>query len=465
MQGPSVVVIDDDLGILQLIGDILRADGARVTLARGGDEGIAVVKRSPPDVLFVDLRLPGRDGIAIIEEVRRFQPHLPIVVLTGFGSFESSVEALRLGVSDYVTKPVTAKKISQALSRAMACGQRQRESQPPASDIRSVASGSEPEKLVATSVEMREVLELAERIARVAVPVLIEGETGVGKESIARFIHRRSSRSSGPFVRATPAAVREDQLERALFGQNSAGHVQTGVLEQASGGTLLLHNVSDLPCWIQGQLLEVLQQGWFTRPGSDERVSIDVRVIATTSVPLQAVVARGQFNQGLYYFLSVMPIVIPPLRKRREDIQALIEHFVDELTAARRGTLDTSRIRFSKESLNCLMDYHWPGNVQELANVVKRSVLLATGDEIALTDFPEVCVETPPPASNNSITVPLSGDLKNIERYIIAEVLKRCHGNKAATARALGLHRKTLYRLLEPPSETVNLPDQTPQPE
>jgi DNA-binding NtrC family response regulator len=213
-----------------------------------------------------------------------------------------------------------------------------------------------------------------------------------------------------------------------------------------------LHNVTELPGWLQGQLLEVLQQGWFTRPGTNERVEIDVRVIATTSKSLQGAVARGEVLQELFYFLSIMPIVIPPLRHRREDIRPLVEHFVDEMPNLRKTSPDSTRVRFSKEAMNCLLDYHWPGNVRELANVVQRSAILATGDEIAVANFSEPPVEKREASDSNSITVPLSGDLKIIERHIINEVIKRCQGNKAAAARQLGLHRKTLYRLLEAPT-------------
>lgn len=452
MQGPYAVVIDDDLGVRQLISDILAAEGARVGLAKTGDEGIALLKEEQPDVLFVDLRLPGRDGIATIEEVRRFLPHLPIVVMTGFGSFESSVESLRLGVSDYVTKPITGKKISMALARAVANARRRRSTPEGGHHHKRNGSVDQSPPMVAVSAAMRSVIELAERVARAPVPVLIEGPSGVGKELLARLIHQRSDRAAGPFVRLTCGSIREDQIESLLFGETGKA---SGALDQAGGGTLYLQSVAELPCWIQGKLLDCLQQGWFNRPGSDERVEIDVRIVASTSEPLGEAVQRGRFLRGLYYYLTIVPISIPALRQRRDDIRPLIEHFVAEVAPLRGAGNCAQPVRFSREAWNCLLDYAWPGNVRELANVVKRSVLLATGEEINSVDFASHPSD-PPQADGNSIVIPLAGDLKVIERTIIAEVIKRCQGNKAAAARALGLHRKTLYRLLD--SESPSLP-------
>jgi DNA-binding NtrC family response regulator len=457
MQGLYVVVIDDDLGVRQLISDILAAEGARVGLAKSGEEGIALLRQEPPDVLFVDLRLPGRDGIGTIEEVRRFLSHLPIVVITGYGSFESSVEALRLGVADYVTKPITGRKISLSLARAVANGRRSRVSSEPAAGLDSVTSSDQPPQLVASSQMMRDVVDLAERVARVEVPVTIEGAAGVGKELVARLIHNRSDRAAKPFVRLTCASVRDDQFEPLLFGQTLHGVKTVGLLEQARGGTLFLHTVSSLPCWVQGQLLEALQQGWFARPGSDEHIEIDVRVVASTSEALSNSVARGGFLQGLYYYLTIIPIAIPPLRQRREDIRSLVDYFVAQLTPLRVDVSGTRSVSFTKSAWNSLLEYSWPGNVRELANVIKRAVLLATGNEVATIDFAGQPIELPQTVGD-SILVPMAGDLKVIERTIITEVIKRCQGNKAAAARALGLHRKTLYRLLdgEAPSQTVN---------
>ena len=463
MQGPYVVVIDDDLAVRQLIGDILEAEGARVALAKSGEEGIALLRREPADVLFVDLRLPGRDGIATIEEVRRFLPQLPIAVITGYGSFESSVEALRLGVADYLTKPITAKKISLALARAISAGRRVKEPVERPAQRAQPANGVAPIHVIAASPEMRNVVDLAQRLAQVSVPALIEGSTGVGKEMIARVIHSRSDRAARPFVRMTCASLREDQLEPLLFGQGGPQGTTPGLLDHANGGTLFLHSVSELPGWFQGQLLEVFQQGWFTRRASDERVELDVRVIASTSVHLPDAIARGEFMRGLYYHLNIVPIVIPPLRERRDDIRALVDHFLEEMAPLRGGRQPMQRAKLSKDAWRILLDYHWPGNVRELANVIKRSLLMANGDEINVAPFTDLPAAPRAETPSDSITVPLTGDLKIIERHIISEVIKRCQGNKAAAARLLGLHRKTLYRLLESSHPTPPAPQTGPQ--
>lgn len=462
MHGPRVVVVDDDLGVRQLVGDILEAEGAVVGLAKSGEEGIALLKHGSCDALFIDLRMPGRDGIATIEDVRRFLPRLPIVVITGFGSLESSVEAMRLGVADYVTKPITAKKISMALARAIAAGRRPQEAVARPSERANSASVAQV-KVVAASPAMRSVVELAGRLAQVDVAVLIEGATGVGKELIAQRIHRQSARAPRRFVRMTCSAVREDQLESQLFGHVSQGTVAPGLLEQAHGGTLFLHSISELPTWFQGQLLEALQQGWFTRPGTDDRVEIDARVIASTSINLGEAANRGEFVRGLYYYLSIVPINIPSLQSRREDIRALVEHFIEEMNPLCDHRTDGGRPSFSKDAWQRLLNHDWPGNVRELANVVKRSLLLANGNEVALAPLAKTVIHRRDAPEGESITVSLSGDLKLMERQIIGEVIKRCRGNKAAAARQLGLHRKTLYRLLEADTLAPQNPQQADQ--
>lgn len=447
MRNPSVVVIDDDPKVCRVVGDILRSDGANVSLATGGEEGLRLLSRGPIDVVFTDLRMPGRDGFSVVDEARQIYPNLQVVVLTGYASLESSVEALRRRVCDYVAKPITAEKISAALARAIGSMQTRGEplSHQPAPTNRPIEPVGE---VVAASQAMREILALASRAAQTVVPVLILGETGVGKETIARWIHGQSGRA-GAFVRVTCAALRDDQLEAAWFGRENDLHGSPGLLEQAAAGTVFIHDVAEIPLHFQDQLVQVFNRGWFTRLGGTQPVSLSARLIAATSRDLREAVAQHRFLDRLYHFLGVIPIGILPLRKRKEDIRALAEHFLAKSSQLYGILLKTRGPRFSEEAIASLLDYSWPGNARELLNVVKRVVLLSEKEVIQLKNFGDWLPAEPVVENGSKLVIPLVGDLKTINRNIISASIEQHHGNKSAAARALGLHRKTMYRILQ----------------
>ncbi|MCH7686651.1 MAG: sigma 54-interacting transcriptional regulator [Planctomycetes bacterium] len=300
------------------------------------------------------------------------------------------------------------------------------------------------------SAFMREVLSLAEKIAPMDVPILIQGETGVGKKLLGRIIHRQSGRADGPFVHVACATLPDSQLESELFGGPPASlrenQHRTGLVEQASGGTLLLEEVSDLPLWMQIKLLDVIDRGWFPAPGSDDPKSVDVRVIVTTSCDLEIAVADGRFHRGFYDNVNLAPIRIPALRERPEDIKAFASYFMERLNERRNGDGGRCRSQIADEVWNLLLRYPWPGNVRQLASVITRATLLNGDINTGLRTYLNNSL---PPDIGEMITVPLAGDLKEIERYVIREVVRRQGGNKAQAARALGMHRRTLYRLLE----------------
>jgi DNA-binding NtrC family response regulator len=299
--------------------------------------------------------------------------------------------------------------------------------------------------MIAASKAMREVLELVRRCAPTDAAVLIRGEPDTGKELLAREIHRRSPRAGGPFVRVACGALRESEVAQRLFGNGEQGSdrgapAASSLIDSARGGTLFLHNVAELPPWTQVRLLDALQQG---------PPALDLRVIASTAADLQTATAQRAFLPSLYYYLSVVPIHLPPLRHRVEDIRPLAESYLQAANAMRARWSDQGPCRFAEETWRWLRQYDWPGNNLELANVVSHAVLLADGEEIgpaAVSPLLGKAVSTP---ASETLAVPLAGGLKQIERAVIAAVLERCRGNKAAAARLLGLHRRTLYRLLE----------------
>ncbi len=313
-------------------------------------------------------------------------------------------------------------------------------------------AGPSAQTIVAKSAAMREALVLAKRVAQVEVPVLMTGAQGVGKELIVRAIANQSRRSAEPFVKINCGAIQDERMEAILFGEEASGSIPTarpGALEQAGAGFLFLHNVSELPKWVQARLFQVMQSGFFCRVGGNQPIPLAVRIAASTTDDLAALVASGEFFHELYYHLNVVPVHVPSLRNRRADILPLAEQFLDESLRLRPIGRQPDRMTFSKEAHRALEDYAWPGNVYELSNLVRRAVVFASEPEITAEQLAEMFSPTALPDDVETITIPCAGDLRFIERSIVSQIVNRCKGNKSAAARALGLHRKTLYRILE----------------
>jgi DNA-binding NtrC family response regulator len=403
--------------------------------------------------LFVDLLMPGMDGLELLRRVRRIVPQMSVVVISGKARVDSCIAALRLGVCDYVTKPCTVQAILAALCLAMArrgsSGCRvaplpqTREAPFPAD------GGNGPgDTIVARSAVMRQVCDLVAKIAPTTAAVLIRGEPGVEKGTVARAIHLQSRRAAGPFVHVNCRAVREAELPDRLFGahpRDGEGD-QQGLIQAARGGTVFLSQIDQLPLWAQAQLLDALQNGCVLRCGDLRPAPMDVRVIASTSGDLEAAVAEGRFFRPLYYHLNVVSLRVPPLRERPQALEILAQRCLEQ-TVAQQGVASGQPWRFSPAAWQCLRSYDWPGNLPELASVVARAVALSAGPEIG-----KEAIELPSlkAAGGGCETFPVSlaGDLRRIQRSIIDEVIQRNGGNKAAAARVLGLHRRTLYRIL-----------------
>jgi two-component system response regulator AtoC len=452
METPVALVVDDDRGIRQLVGDLLRTKGAKVLVAGSANEGLATLHREPVDILFTDLRLPDGDGMAMLQEARKLHPLLPAIILTGYGSLDSSVEALRQGACDYLTKPITQQTLHSAWDRALRA---RRDSCIPLEYRRPESPRGKPGPscmMVAESPAMREIVRLVGRIAPTAASVLIHGDPGVGKSLLARTIHDQSRRANGPFVRVSCTAIRDNDLESAFPVPSPATgtaseRARSGFWEQAVGGTLFLEDVEGLPLRFQRRLLDALQERHRHRATDGDSRAADVRVIASTRCPLEQRVAEGLVLRGLYDELAVISIRIPPLRERPEDIAALSKHFLR--MCAGPSAQDQDRIQFSPEACGSLTRHAWPGNVRELASVVERAVLLAEGPVIGPESLPQLVEQAGQNETRDTISVPLASDIKEIKREVITQVIQRCHGNKAAAARALGMHRRTLYRRLD----------------
>ncbi len=447
------LVIDDNASICRLVGAILESEGTQVLLANSAEEGLALVGSKAVDVLFTDLRLPGEDGISVIQKSLQLRPQLAAVVFTGAATFESAVEALRLGACDYVTKPIDRQKIATALNRALRLRDLKKATEPGTAIRR--AKGKPPRvNLVAASAPMREVVALAAKVATLDFPVLLQGETGVGKKLLAQSIHCQSIRAEGPFLHVACAALHDAPRESELLGSGRAatpgGPQRNHFTEPPDGSTLFLEDVDELPLWAQVQLLDVVEGSWLPTPWTSTARRGDVRVIASTAVDLEATVSTGRFHRRLYDHLNLMPITVPPLRKRPEDIRPLSIYFLEQFRQRQNGDGGQYPRQLSEELWGLLHGYHWPGNVRELAVVLARLALLGERAAIDSVLREQLQTSTSKQAEDGeAISVPLAGDLKAMECHLIREVVRRHGGNKAAAARALGMHRRTLYRVLE----------------
>jgi len=463
---PTALVIEDDSDVREVIGDILRDEGMNVSLARNGAEGLAKARQQTPAVVFTDLRMPGMDGIAVLEQTRCLRPRPATVILTGYGGLDTCMEALRLGACDYVLKPFTAEVLHASLTRALACyrSQEGKNGAPERSAVSLVArSGASPAgqdgELLAHSSAMREIRDLLARIAPSDMPVLIQGEVGVEKEQVAHELHRLSRRAAGPFVTACCGATPEAELGKALYGWDSheaddPEPARPGWLELAHEGTLFLDDLEKLPLWAQAGLFDALRRGYCQRQGGGRLAACQARLVAATSENLEKAVTDGRLHQGLYYFVKVAPLWIPPLRQRQQDVQTLAQYFLARARSAKGLSEHDHPRSFSSEAWESLVRYDWPGNVFELASVVAHAVVFTDTEEIPRVSIEEALRKAHHHQGAETIALPLVGSLKEIERYVIETVIRRCRGNKAAAARTLGLHRRTLYRMLSDEPET-----------
>jgi len=447
-----ILVVDDDSLSREFLVEAVRALGLRASQAPGGGEGLAMACAQPVDLVITDLRMPGMDGLALVERLASELPGLPVVVLTAHGSVDTAVQAMRLGAADFLLKPCTPETLELVIRRVERTSRLERENQ----YLRSEVIGSAP-AVVAESPEMVETLRSARRIARSKGTVLVTGESGTGKERVAQLIHQESPRANGPFIRVNCAALSETLLESELFGHErgaftGAHKSREGRFELADGGTLLLDEIGEISPALQAKLLRVLEEEEFERVGGNSTLKVDVRVVATTNRDLAAEVARGRFREDLYYRLHVLPIHLRPLRERARDVLPLARHFLDHY-AAQNGV---EVPELSDEAALRLRQWSWPGNVRELENVVQRAVVLLQGRTIGAEDlvFGPTTAGAGAPAARATLQLvepanahahPLANrPLADIEREAILATLQSTGGNKTEAARRMDVSARTL---------------------
>jgi DNA-binding NtrC family response regulator len=459
METARAVVAVSEPSLRQFLVDHLRREGIQIFLASSDKECLALLERQRTEVLFADLDVLGAND-EFVRDAASIQPRLSVIGLDGQATVESALRRSRSGRIEFLLKPFTAEALHaalvQALRRCLGSKSASSPSQPAASDDKRPAKERTPEAIIAESAAMRDVVKVLAKVAPTDATLLLEGEPGTGKRLLAREIHRRSRRACGPFLRIACGALREGEIDARLFTPPrpaaAGGHDPRtpSFLEQCQGGTLFLDDVTQLPPWAQLKLLDALQDGG--PPGLGNATALgNVRVLAAVARDVDDALARNLLSADLYYYLSVVRIYIPPLRHRQQDIRALAAHFLACDNARQKAWQgQISPCRFSAEAWECLLHHDWPGNAAQLASVVAHAVVLTEGPEIGKSCIAEALNEQrSSPSHCDAIAVPLIGGLKGMERSIIDEVIQRCRGNKAAAARTLGLHRRTLYRLLE----------------
>ena len=446
MSKGRILVVDDESSARGALSEILQDEGYKVRTAADGFRALAAASEFAPDVVLTDLKMPGMDGLSLMERLKESQPEVEVVLMTAFGAVESAVEAMRRGASNYLTKPLNSDELLVVLERCLGGVALKRETKRLKEEV---AGKYRFENIVGQSAEMQSLFKTVRQVAPSRATVLITGDSGTGKEMIAAAIHHTSPRAQKPFVKLHCAALAETLLESELFGHErgsftGADRRRIGRFEEADGGTLFLDEISEISPATQVKLLRVLQEHEFERVGGNQPTKVDVRVIAATNRDLSTMVQNGQFREDLYYRLNVINLRLPALRERPGDIPALAAHFL--VKYARENGKEVER--FEDAALSILRNYPWRGNVRELENVVERAVVMSDGPLLRTTHLPPEVQQTQ--ATNSEIPKIPGSTLADIEKHAILETLAHVGGSTTSAAKMLGISvRKIQYRLQE----------------
>lgn len=442
-----ILVVDDDASLRRVVRMQLEEAGYTVALAADGKSALALIDEQQPRLVITDLRMPCADGMELLRHIRESAQETTVIIITAFATVETAVAAMKAGAYDYITKPIDYDALILAVHRAM-------ERQTLLEEVRNLRAALDAkygfENIVGRSKALLHVLQLASRVAQRDSTVLIRGETGTGKELLARAIHHNSRRRSQPFVTINCGAIPGELLEAELFGHTKgaftgAHTAKSGKIEMADGGTLFLDEIGELPPEMQVKLLRLLQQGELDKVGSTTSRTVDVRVIAATNRNLSAMIEDGTFREDLYYRLAVVPLELPPLRERREDIPELAQY----LFRKHKEKNEMPQLRMSPEVMPHLVGYRWPGNVRELENIIERLVVLSSGDVVAVADLPDEIRVSTPRRESFAIHLPEEGiSLEGVERELLLKALEKFDWNQTQAARYLDISRRTLiYRM------------------
>jgi len=439
----TILIADDEPGIRSSLQKLLEFEAFRVVLAEDGQRALDILRDRAVDLVLLDIKMPGLDGLEVLSQIHRDQPQLPVVIISGHGSIATAVEATRLGAYDFIEKPIDADRMLLVIRNGLAQRKLLRENVSLKDAVR------EKTRVVGEDPAIKKIMETVRKVASANVRVLIMGENGTGKEMIARSLHESSPRVEEPFIEVNCAAIPEELIESELFGHERGSFTgavarRVGKFEMADGGTLFLDEVGDMSLNAQAKVLRVLQESEFERVGGTETMKVDVRVIAATNKDLLKASRENQFREDLFYRLNVVPITVPPLRERPGDIPLLVDHFLRE-TARETGQAPK---RLSRAAMDRLREHAWPGNVRELKNLVERVVILSAGSTIEVSDLPDFA-----PAERSGTrffeidTYPAFKDA--IEKEFFERKLRLYNHNVSKTARRLAMQRSNLYKKLE----------------
>ena len=447
----TVLVVDDDNAHRTMLYTLISGWGYEVTEADDGATAIEKVKEQSYDLVLMDVRMVKVSGLEALEQIKSFNPAIPVIIMTAYSSVDTAVDALKQGAHDYLTKPLDFDKLKITIARSMEHTRLKEENR---LLKESLGKHFDRRNIIGQSPAMVNLLETVAQVAPSEATVLITGESGTGKELIAGAIHYNSSRKDGPFVKINCAAITETLLESELFGHEKgaftgADRRKEGRFYQAHRGSLFLDEVSEMSLTMQVKLLRVLQEREFTRVGGEKTIQVDVRIIAATNKDLPQLISKGEFREDLYYRLNVVDLEIPFLRKRREDVPLLAQHFLQIFAARNHKEIKG----FTPQAMDHLIRYDWPGNVRELMNAVERAVVLSRSDYLSEKDFPVISGSEIKNDGTISQTPPINGDgttpLEEVEKATILKTLEAAGGNKSEAARRLGITRKTLHKKLK----------------
>jgi len=445
----EVLIVDDEADIRELVSGVLEDEGYAVRAAADSTQTLDAIEERRPSMVLLDVWLQGSklDGLQLLQEIKQRDPTIPVLVISGHGNLDTAVAAVREGAVDFIEKPFEAERLIYLVDRATETDRLRRENQTLRLQI------GQEDQLQGSSVAINTVRATLKRVAPTGSRVMISGPPGVGKEIAARMIHQWSPRARAPFIVLSAAMMSPDRIEEELFGSDSDGVIRSGLLEHAHGGTLFLDEIADMPLTTQAKILRVLTDQSYTRVGGQRPVKVDVRVLSATSRNLQDEIAAGRFREDLYYRLNVVPVKLPPLRERREDIPELVSHFLARIAAERRMSAPT----ISEEAMAALQAHDWPGNVRQLRNIIERTLILAPGDRAARIEVdllpPEVLDNQSAMSGANSgmaiMGSPLREAREAFEREYLKIQIRRFSGNISRTASFIGMERSALHRKLK----------------
>jgi DNA-binding NtrC family response regulator len=442
---PGILIVDDDRNLLKVLRDILEGPGIEITTAENAESALSVIKTQTLDLIITDLKMPGKSGIDVLAFSLKINPSIPVIMVSAFANVEAAVDAMKRGAYDFITKPFNPDELLQVARKALGESGKNKELLSPYFDD----AGSFAPDIIGGAPIIMQILRTVRRVALADSSVLISGETGVGKELVARAVHLASPRRAGPFIKVNCAAIPDSLLESDLFGHEKGAFTgamtsKPGRFELANGGTIFLDEIGELPLNLQAKLLAVIQDRAFERVGGVKTIRVDIRIVAATNKDLAAACQNGSFRSDLFYRLNVVPVCIPPLRERREDVVSLAEYFVSRLEA-KYGR----RIAIPPEVLSAFIAYEWPGNVRELENVIERMFVLSEGDMLDPSLLPAEIGSGIPPAASSSFKSQSEAVTRGAEKQMIANALGAANQNRTQAAKMLGISRRTLQNKIK----------------